>query len=62
VSVDERGTPVKCTITKPSGYLVLDVAVCKAAMHARYTPRTINGRPVPGIYRDAFTFRSNDEE
>jgi TonB family protein len=62
VSVDEHGTPVKCTITKPSGYLVLDDAVCKAAMHARYSPRTINGRPVAGIYRDAFTFRSGDEE
>jgi TonB family protein len=62
VSVDERGTPVKCTITKPSGYLVLDVAVCKAAMHARYSPRTINGRPVSGVYRDAFTFRTSDDE
>jgi TonB family protein len=62
VSVDERGTPVKCTITKPSGYLVLDAAVCKAAMHARYAPRTINGRPVSGIYRDAFTFRTSDQE
>jgi TonB family protein len=57
VSVDDRGTPVKCTITKPSGYLVLDEAVCKAAMHAKYSPRTVNGRPVPSIYRDAFTFR-----
>ncbi|MBV8374642.1 MAG: energy transducer TonB [Candidatus Eremiobacteraeota bacterium] len=62
VSVDEHGTPVKCTITKPSGYLVLDDAVCKAAMHARYSPRTINGRPVAGIYRDAFTFRTSDQE
>jgi TonB family protein len=62
VSVDERGTPVKCTITKPSGYLVLDVSVCKAAMHAHYAPRTINGHPAPGIYRDAFTFRASDNE
>lgn len=62
VSVDERGAPVKCTITKPSGYLVLDVAVCRAAMHARYAPRTINGHPVAGIYRDAFTFRATDNE
>lgn len=59
VSVDDRGTPTKCTITKPSGYLVLDVSVCNAAMHAHYTPRTINGKPVPGIYRDAFTFRED---
>jgi TonB family protein len=62
VTVDERGIPVKCTITKPSGYLVLDDAVCKAAMHARYSPRTINGHPVPGVYRDAFTFRASDQE
>lgn len=59
VSVDERGAPVKCTITKSSGYLVLDNAVCKAAMQAKYSPRTINGRPTAGIYRDAFTFRAS---
>ncbi len=62
VSVDEHGAPVKCTITKPSGYLVLDEAVCKAAMHAHYAPRTINGHPIAGIYRDAFTFRATDNE
>ena len=60
VSVDERGTPTKCTIVKPSGYLVLDDAVCKAVMHAHYSPRTVNGRPVPGLYRDAFTFRKDE--
>lgn len=58
VSVDERGLPTKCTITKSSGYLVLDNAVCRAAMKARFSPRTVNGRAVPGIYRDAFTFRN----
>jgi TonB family protein len=58
LSIDERGVPVKCTITKPSGYVVLDEAVCRAAMHARFTPRTINGRPVASVYRDAFVFRS----
>jgi len=62
VSIDEKGAPVKCTITKPSGYLVLDEAVCKAAMHVRYSPKTINGRAVTGIYRDAFTFRASDEQ
>ncbi len=62
VSVDEHGAPVKCTITKPSGYLVLDEAVCRAAMHARYSPRTINGRPVPSSYSDAFTFRSRYDQ
>lgn len=58
VSVDERGAPAKCTITKSSGYLVLDNAVCRAAMKARFSPRMVNGRAVPGIYRDAFTFRN----
>ena len=60
VSVDERGAAVKCTITKSSGFAVLDSAVCKAAMKARYSPRTINGRAVVGVYRDAFTFRSEN--
>jgi TonB family protein len=61
VNVDERGVPVRCTITKASGYLVLDEAVCRAAMRARYSPRTIDGRPVQSLYRDAFTFRTGDE-
>jgi TonB family protein len=60
VAVDERGTPTKCTITKGSGYASLDVAVCKAAMGAKYTPRTVNGKPVASVYRDAFTFRNNN--
>ncbi len=59
VNVDERGMPVKCTITKSSGFLVLDNAVCRAAMKARFSPRMVNGRVVPGVYRDAFTFRSS---
>ncbi|HTU70617.1 MAG TPA: TonB family protein [Candidatus Baltobacteraceae bacterium] len=62
VMVDERGAPTKCTITKSSGFLVLDVAVCKAAMAARYSPRTLNGKATVGIYRDAFTFRASDIE
>jgi TonB family protein len=61
VSVDERGTAVKCTVTKPSGYLVLDESVCTAAMRVRYLPRTINGRAVSGLYRDAFTFHAGDD-
>jgi TonB family protein len=62
VYVDERGLPVKCTITKSSGYLSLDNAVCKAAMAAHYSPRTVNGKPVPGVYRDAFTFRATEQD
>ncbi|HEY1975382.1 MAG TPA: TonB family protein [Candidatus Baltobacteraceae bacterium] len=62
VLIDEKGAPMKCTITKPSGFLVLDDAVCKAAMRVRYSPKTINGRAVSGVYRDAFTFRSSDDQ
>lgn len=58
VSVDEHGAPTKCTITKSSGFLVLDEAVCRAAMKARYSPRMVNGHATSGIYRDAFTFRA----
>ena len=59
VQIDERGNPTKCSITKSSGFLSLDDAVCRAAMKARYSPKLVNGRPVPGSYTDAFTFRSN---
>jgi TonB family protein len=62
VLVDERGVPMKCTITKSSRYLALDVSVCKAAMAARYSPRLVNGKPTAGIYRDAFTFRPASDE
>jgi TonB family protein len=60
VLVDERGTPTKCVITKSAGYPVLDVAVCKAAMKVRYTPKIVDGRAVPGVYRDAFTFHLDE--
>jgi TonB family protein len=59
VRVNERGRPLKCTITKSSGYRVLDEAVCRAAMRARYSPRRVEGHAVAGTYRDAFTFRSS---
>lgn len=62
VSVDERGVPTKCVITKTSGYSVLDIAVCKAAMQVRYSPKTIDGRAVPGVYNDAFTFRMTNND
>lgn len=38
VSVDQRGVPVRCTITKSSGLRRVDESVCGAAMHARYSP------------------------
>ncbi|HET7814211.1 MAG TPA: TonB family protein [Candidatus Baltobacteraceae bacterium] len=60
VLVDEHGSPTKCVITKSSGYLVLDNAVCKAAMAAKYLPKVQDGRAVAGVYRDAFTFRMQD--
>ncbi len=60
VVVDERGVPVRCVITKSSGYLVLDNAVCKAAMAAKYQPKIQDGRAVEGVYHDAFTFRMQE--
>jgi TonB family protein len=57
VLIDEQGNPTKCVITKPAGYLVLDETVCKAAMSVKYRPKMFNGHAVPGVYRDAFTFR-----
>lgn len=62
VFIDAHGAPTKCTITKSSGYLSLDNAVCHAAMTAKYTPRTVNGKPEPGTYLDAFTFRTSDSD
>ena len=38
VAVDQRGTPRRCTITKSSGFRVVDRSVCRAAMHAHYSP------------------------
>lgn len=62
VQIDERGAATKCSITRSSGFAVLDDAVCKAAMRAKYTPKTVNGRPVAGTYTDAFTFRMSETE
>lgn len=61
VHVDDRGDPSRCIITKSAGYSVLDDAVCRAAMKARYTPKVVEGRAVPGVYRDAFTFHMSDD-
>jgi TonB family protein len=62
VLIDEQGNPTRCIVTKPAGYDILDSAVCKAAMKARYTPKTIAGKAVPGVYYDAFTFRMSGDE
>lgn len=62
VLIDDHGNPTRCIITKSAGYTVLDSAVCKAAMQARYTPKLVDGRPVPGVYRDAFTFRMSQDD
>lgn len=62
VQIDDRGNAVKCSITRSSGWSTLDDAVCKAAMKAKYAPKTVNGRPVQGTYTDAFTFRMSDTE
>jgi len=44
VSVDERGVPIRCKITKSSGDRTLDRNVCLTAMHVRYSPRAAQGR------------------
>lgn len=36
LSVDRRGTPLRCTITKSSGDPMLDRTVCRAALRAHY--------------------------
>jgi hypothetical protein len=38
ISVDQRGIPVRCTITKSSGIHTLDGSVCHAAMQSHYPP------------------------
>ncbi len=40
VTVDERGTPLQCRITKSSGFRLVDRSVCRAAMHAHYSSPT----------------------
>jgi len=62
VLIDEHGNPTKCVITKPAGFKVLDDTVCRAAMQAKYMPKTIDGRAVVGVYRDAFTFRMSQSD
>lgn len=62
VVVDEQGAPKQCVITRTSGYQMLDDSVCKAAMQARYSPKTVDGKPVAGTYHDAFTFRMSSNQ
>jgi anti-sigma factor RsiW len=38
VSVDQRGIPLRCSITKSSGYSAVDRAVCRAALQVHYRP------------------------
>jgi len=37
VSVDQRGIPVRCTITQSSGVRSLDESICRSAMRAHYS-------------------------
>jgi hypothetical protein len=39
VTVDERGAPVRCTITKSSGDRAFDQSICSAAMRSHYAPQ-----------------------
>jgi hypothetical protein len=38
ITVDEHGHPQRCRISTSSGDRAFDVSICRAAMHARYTP------------------------
>jgi TonB family protein len=60
LGVDERGAPTSCSIEKTSGIPAIDESVCRAAMHAHFVPRTVNGKPTPSVYRDAFVFLANE--
>ncbi|MGA9946478.1 MAG: TonB family protein [Candidatus Cybelea sp.] len=40
VTVDGRGSAVRCTITKSSGDRAFDQAICHAAMRAHHAPQT----------------------
>lgn len=40
VTVDGRGAPVRCTITRSSGDRAFDQAICHAALRAHHTPQT----------------------
>jgi hypothetical protein len=62
LAVDERGVPTLCSIQKSSGILAIDESVCRAAMQARFTPRTVNGKPTTSIYRDAFVFIASGDQ
>lgn len=44
LNFDERGNPLRCTITKSSGDDSLDRAVCRTALRVRYSPRGTTGR------------------
>ncbi len=44
VSFDEKGAPVRCTITKSSGDRALDQSICRAALQQHYSPAPIKGR------------------
>ncbi len=56
LAIDERGAPITCVIQKSSGIPAIDESVCRAAMRAKFAPRTVNGKPTTSIYRDAFVF------
>ena len=64
VLVAPDGSPAKCTITKSSGYDVLDRTTCFGAMHrARFTPaRGPDGSPAYGIYRSQVVWHRPDQE
>lgn len=52
ISVDVKGSPTACTLTRPSGSKTLDEVTCRKLMkYAKFRPAIgHDGRPMPSIY------------
>ena len=52
ISVDANGSPIACTLTRPSGSKALDEVTCRKLMkYARFRPALgQDGKPMPSMY------------
>ena len=62
--VDPAGRPTACTVTRSTGYAVLDRQTCFIAMHrARFTPaRGPDGTAAFGVYRSMVKWHRPDQD
>jgi hypothetical protein len=51
VLVNAKGIVEAVTITRPSGFPLFDLRTVESAVNAKYQPRTINCKPVSGVYQ-----------